>query len=277
MEYTNGYTFLKWAGAKSKLLSQLIEFMPHKIENYYEPFLGSGAMLFYVLHTYNVKKAYVSDINSELINTFIMVKEKPQELIKLLEIYQKQHSNEYYYKIRDNVPKDKLELAARFIYLNKTCFNGLYRVNSKGFFNVPIGSYKNPPILQEDKILKASKLLQKVEFNVFDYKQILSKIKKNDFVYLDPPYHPLEDKNSFTKYSKDDFAEKDQKDLKQFCDELNAKKVNFLESNSYTKFIKELYKNYTQSEVLANRMINCKAIGRGKIKELIIYNYEVKL
>jgi len=275
MEYTNGYTFLKWAGAKSKLLSQLMEYMPKKIDTYYEPFLGSGAMLFYVLHTYDVKKAYVSDINEELINTFLVVKDNPHKLIELLKEHQKNHSKEYYYKIRDHVPKDKLELAARFIYLNKTCFNGLYRVNSKGLFNVPIGSYKNPTILQEEKILKASKLLKNVEFNVGDYNLILSKVKKDDFVYLDPPYHPLEDKNSFTKYAKGDFSEKNQQELKLFCDELNKKKVNFLESNSYTKFIKELYKNYSQNEVLANRMINCKATGRGKIKELVIYNYEV--
>jgi DNA adenine methylase len=277
MEYTNGYTFLKWAGAKSKLLSQLIEYLPQNIDTYYEPFLGSGAMLFYILHTYNVKKAYVSDINAELINTFIMVKEKPHELIELLKEYQNNHSKEYYYKIRDEVPKDKLKLAARFIYLNKTCFNGLYRVNSKGLFNVPIGSYKSPTILQEDKIMKASKILKNVEFSVGDYNNIISKVKKGDFVYLDPPYYPLEDKTSFTKYAKGDFTEKDQKELKLFCDELTRKKVNFLESNSYTKYIQNIYKNYNQNEVLANRMINCKATGRGKIKELVIYNYEVDL
>jgi len=275
MNYTNGYTFLKWAGSKSKLLPQLIDLLPKKIDNYFEPFLGSGAMLFYMLHNRNIKKAYASDINPELINTFLIVKNKPLKLIESLKEHQKNHSKEYYYKVRNNIPNNNLDKASRFIYLNKTCFNGLYRVNSKGLFNVPIGSYKNPAILQKERILKASKLLKIVEFKVSDYKETLKKVKKNDFVYLDPPYHPLEDKNSFTKYSKNDFSEKDQESLKKYCDQLDKKGINFLQSNSYTSFIKKLYEDYKKRVVLANRMINCKASGRGKIREFAIYNYEV--
>ena len=273
-KYKNGYTFLKWAGAKSKLLSQMVNYLPKSINNYFEPFLGTGAMLFYLINTNNIKNAYVSDINKDLIITFKIVRDNVEDLIINLKNYKKQHNKEFYYNIRAQNPKTDLEIATRFIYLNKTCFNGLYRVNAKGLFNVPIGSYKDPTIVQEERLKKASEKLQKVNIKVSDYKVILKDVKKGDFVYLDPPYHPLEN-NSFTKYSKNDFNKQNQIELKEFCDKLDKSQINFMESNSYTPFIKKLYNKFNLNTILANRMINCKANGRGKIKEYLITNYEV--
>jgi len=270
--------FLKWAGGKTQLLSQLEPLFPKKINRYIEPFLGSGAVFFHILEKYKPKEFFLSDINEELINVYKMVKYDVEKLIVELKQHSEYHKadgKEYYYEIRsvDSKKLPNLERAARFIYLNRTCFNGLYRVNKSGGFNVPMGDYKNPNIIQEEKLRLVSKLLKKVKLNVMSFEKVTSLAKKGDFVYFDPPYHPLKNKKSFTTYSKDAFLEKEQELLKKTFDKLNKKGCKVMESNSDTDFIKELYKEYDIKFVKATRMINSNAKGRGKINEVVIMNY----
>jgi DNA adenine methylase len=193
--------FVKWAGGKTKLVPEILKYLPEKYNNYIEPFVGGGALFFAL----KPKKAILNDINSELIATYKVIQKKPEELIFLLEDYQKKHNKDFYYKTRStNVESlDDVEVAARFVYLNKTCFNGLYRVNQKNEFNVPMGSYKNPTILDEENILKCSRAFKNVEFYNMDYRDFLSQFAKpNDFVYLDPPYIPVSEYSAFDRYSK---------------------------------------------------------------------------
>lgn len=268
-------SLIKWAGGKKQLLEQFKPFFPEKIERYFEPFLGGGTIAFYLLKTHKeIKKVFLSDINEELIITYNQVKENIEELIKKLESYKIQHSKEFYYKIRgQNVSSlSKVEIAARFIYLNRTCFNGLYRVNSTGQFNVPIGSYKNPNIVNEKDLREISKLLQKDDILVTQFADAVKDAKEGDFVYFDPPYYPLK-KESFTTYTKDKFLEKEQMQLADLFRQLHYRGVKVMLSNSDTKFIKNLYEGYNIHLVQATRMINCDATKRGKINEVVITNY----
>ncbi len=269
--------FIKWAGGKSQLLKQYDSLFPKKFNNYYEPFVGGGAVFFYIKQKYKPKKIMISDINEELIDTYTIIRDDSKRLIVELKQHKEYHQVEgkkYYLTIRSANPKElpKLERAARFIYLNKTCYNGLYRVNSKGQFNVPMGKYKNPDIIQEEKIKLASKLLKGVEIKRMSFEKIVNYAKKGDFVYFDPPYYP-EKKSSFTKYTKEAFLEEEQKKLFKIFKELDKKGVLVMESNSNTEFIKKLYEDYNIHFVEANRMINSKSEGRGKIKEIVITNY----
>ncbi len=273
--------FVKWVGGKRGLLEQIIPFIPKKFNNYHEPFVGGGA-LFFELFSKGVldnKKVYLSDINAELINVYKVVKEEPKGLIKNLKKYKEKHNKEFYYKIR-SLDRDKsyqklspLEKAARFIYLNKTCFNGLYRVNKKGFFNTPIGSYKNPNIADEETILNASEALQNAIIKEQSFEKVLESAQKNDFVYFDPPYYPLNETSNFTSYDSNTFLENEQIKLYEVFDNLAKKEVFVLESNSDTPFIKELYKNCEINFVQANRFINSKANKRGKIGEVLIRSF----
>ncbi len=269
--------FIKWAGGKEQLLKQYDILFPKKFNGYYEPFVGGGAVFFYIKQKFNPKRIMISDINSELIDTYKIIRDEPEKLIIELKQHKEYHTIEgkkYYLTIRSADPKllPKLERAARFIYLNKTCYNGLYRVNSKGQFNVPMGKYKNPDIVQEEKIIFASELLKDVVIKNMSFEKILNYAKKGDFVYFDPPYYP-EKKSSFTKYNKDNFLEDEQKKLYAVFKKLDEKGVLVMLSNSNTDFIKELYKDYNIHFVSANRMINSNANGRGKIKEVVITNY----
>ncbi len=267
--------FIKWAGGKKQLLEQFKPLFPKKIERYLEVFVGGGAVLFYIIQHYKPKYVFISDINKELINTYEIIKNDVENLIIRLKKLKQQHNKETYYKIRVEDPKllSPLSRASRFIYLNKTCFNGLYRVNSKGGFNVPIGSYKNPAICQEKELREVSKLLKNVKIKVMDFEKITKQAKKGDFIYFDPPYYPLK-KNSFTTYTKGSFLEREQKKLKEVFSKLDKKDCKIMLSNSNTKFIKNLYKDYKRTFVKANRMINCNGDGRGKIKEVVITNYK---
>jgi len=270
--------FIKWAGGKVQLINQFIPFFPKKIDRYFEPFLGSGAVFFYIIQTFKPKEVYLSDTNEELINAYNVIKNDVEILICELEQHKKNHVNqgkEYYYSIRKQNPNDfdNLKKAARFIYLNKTCFNGLYRVNSKGEFNVPIGSYKNPDVVQADKLRKISKLLQNVSIEVKSFEQVLKNAKKGDFIYLDPPYYPLKKGKSFTKYAKSNFLEKEQESLAEVFKELDKKGCLLMLSNSDTDFIKKLYPTFHIDIVKANRMINCDATKRGEINEIVVTNY----
>jgi DNA adenine methylase len=270
--------FLKWAGGKSQLINQFKNYFPKKIDHYIEPFLGGGSIFFYITQKYNPKTVYISDINKELINTYKVVRDDVENLMVKLKEHKLNHLSEgknYYTKIRSLNPDNlsKLDKAARFIYLNKTCFNGLYRVNSKNEFNVPIGNYKNPDVVQEKKLKMASKLLKTATIENVSFEKIVDVAKKNDFIYFDPPYYPING-NGFTSYTKNNFLEKDQKLLKEVFKKLDKKGCLLMLSNSNTDFIKELYKEYNIDLVDANRMINCNGKERGKIKEIIVRNYK---
>ncbi len=281
--YTKKYQpFIKWVGGKRGLLKQLLPLFPKEFKNYHEPFLGGGAVFFelYSLGYLKDKKIYLSDINSELINTYNVVKNNPLDLILNLEIYKEKHSKDFYYETRALDREDgflktsELERATRFIYLNKTCFNGLYRVNKKGYFNTPIGSYKNPNIADKDTILSASSTLQNATISNKSFAEITRNTNKNDLVYFDPPYYPLNVTSSFTAYDSNCFLEDAQFELFEVFDTLSDKEVKVLHSNSDTKFIKDLYKKYNINLVTANRFINSKSNGRGKINEVLIRSEE---
>ena len=272
--------FIKWVGGKRGLLSQILPLIPKNFNNYFEPFLGGGALFFelYSLGYLKDKNIYLFDINAELINAYNIVKNNPTLLINELEIFKEKHSKEFYYEVRawdrenDFLEIDELLRATRFIYLNKTCFNGLYRVNKKNQFNVPIGSYKNPNISDSEVIYKASKALQNSTIINTSYKDVLKYALKNDFVYFDPPYYPLTETSSFTSYSKFDFLDTQQKELFDVFEKLDNKGSMLAHSNSETNFIRELYSNYELHNVYANRFINSKSSCRGKISEIFVRN-----
>jgi DNA adenine methylase len=265
----NATPFLKWAGGKNQLLSQFTVLFPSKYGRYFEPFIGGGAVFFYLNPTYS----FLADINGELVNAYIVVRDLVDELIASLE----KHINdkEYYYKIRSQNPKllSNIERASRFIYLNKTCFNGLYRVNGAGSFNVPFGSYKNPRYVNAPNLKAVSYRLRNTYLSVGRFEDTTIEAKKGDFVYLDPPYDPLNGTSSFTGYAENGFTRKDQLKLYKIFNDLDSKKCMLMLSNSDTPFIRELYSNFDIKEVNAKRMINCKGDKRGEVKELVIRNY----
>ena len=267
---------VKWVGGKTQLLSEIKKLIPESYNTYFEAFLGGGAVLFNI----EPKKAIINDFNDELINLYQVIKNNPHELIEDL----KKHKNEkdYFYCMRE-LDRNKesykklsnIERASRILYLNKTCYNGLYRVNSNGEFNSPFGTYKNPLICDEANILEISNYFNKNNIKILndDFSIILKYVKANDFVYLDPPYYPLTKSASFTGYNANGFNEADQIRLKEFCDKLNKKGVKFLLSNSNTDFIKELYKEYDIIIVKAKRYINSNGNDRNNCEEVLIKNY----
>lgn len=272
----NPPTFVKWAGGKAQLISEISKRLPKEVNHYAEPFLGGGAIFFFVRQKFNPQTFLLNDSTNELIQTFEAVRDTPEKLSELLEEHKKNHSKEYFYKIRswDRTSKEltPLENAARMIYLNKTCFNGLYRVNSRGEFNVPIGSYTNPSIVHRGNITRASKFLEGSTLSCQDFREFVKRITPEFFVYLDPPYHPING-NSFTSYTSSDFKEQDQKDLCDIINKLDKRGVRIMLSNSDTEFIRELYNNFKIDVVSAKRFINSNPKGRGSINELIITNY----
>jgi len=272
--------FLKWAGGKSQLISQYIPYFPQKFATYYEPFLGGGAVFFYLYGVARNDKptkkfpAILTDINPELVNVYRCVRDRVEELIELLAQHQERHNRDYYYRVRSQFTGTPVEMAARLIYLNKTCFNGLYRENSKGRFNVPMGQYKNPTICNIELLRLVSDSLQSVEIEVRPFETILDFAKTaEDFVYFDPPYHPLSDTSNFTGYSRSSFNEKDQMRLRDTFTELAQRGVKVMLSNSDCPFIHELYQNFRIYKILAARAINSKAERRGKINELLVTSY----
>ena len=267
--------FIKWAGGKTQLLSQFEKLYPPNFNRFFEPFIGSGAVFFYMKQLYPENKMFLSDNNSELINCYEIVKNDLEQLIEILIEHRSNHNKEYYYAIRNTeiTNLSNVELAARFIYLNKTCFNGLYRVNSKGKFNVPIGSYKNPRIFNESEIRKAKELLQDVELKTMPFEELINYVQKNDFVYLDPPYHPLSQTSSFTSYTRTSFTEDDQIRLAEVYRQLDKKGCHLMLSNSYSDFILDLYDGYRIEQVSAKRMINANGKKRGAVQEVVVLNY----
>lgn len=270
---------LKWVGGKKQLLSEITPLIPKKITTYVEPFIGGGAVLFNL----QPKKAIINDLNKELINTYKVVKKSPRELLELLKIHDKNNCEDYFYEIRalDRTNNFKnmnnIEKAARVIYLNKTCFNGLYRVNKTGKFNSPYGKYKNPNIINESAILAMSDYFNNNNIKIIqgDYKNALKDLKKDAFVYFDPPYMPISTSSSFKNYTKTSFDEKEQIELKKECDKLDNKRIKFMLSNSDHPLIRELYKDFDIRIVKAKRSINSKGNSRGKINEILVKNYDI--
>lgn len=267
---------LKWVGGKRQLLSEIIPLIEKKnYSTYVEPFVGGGAVLFDL----QPKKAIINDYNSELINVYNMVRDNCDELVIALKEHERNNSSDYFYDIRalDREPMynemSSVERAARIIYLNKTCYNGLYRVNAAGQFNSPYGKYKNPNIVNETVLRAMSKYLRNNNIKILngDYKGALKGLRKGAFVYLDPPYMPISSSSSFTGYTEGGFSYQHQVELKNECDKLRKKGIKFLQSNSDCPEIRELYKEYEIKTVKAKRSINSNASKRGEINEVLIY------
>ncbi len=253
--------FVKWVGGKRSIIQELESRVPEEYNHYHEIFLGGGALFFYL----QSKKSFLSDINPHLIITYEAIKKDVEKVILQLAEHKKNHSEEYYLKIRSEFSLDheKHVIAGMFIYLNKTCYNGLYRVNQKGIFNVPSGKYTNPPILDKDNLRNCSIVLQNTTIKIMDYTDVVP--NKNDFVYLDPPYY-----NTYDQYSS---RKIDHKKLSVFCNVLNDDGVKFMLSNSNDDSIQKLYRKFHIEKIEAGRSISCKADQRKKTKELIIRNY----
>lgn len=291
--------FVKWAGGKGSLISQLNDFYPYELKNgtierYIEPFVGGGAVLIDILQKYDIQEAYAFDINIDLINSYNVIKNDVEELITNLQQMEteylqlgKEERKNYFYNIRNEYNNYELEeneqnvqRAAQFIYLNRTCFNGLYRVNKNGKFNVPVGSYKNPTICDEENLRQLSQLIQNVQFRYGDYSRSMEYVTKNTFVYFDPPYRPLNVTSGFTSYTKEDFNDDNQRELARFYGELNERNAKLMLSNSNPKninkedtFFDNIYQGFNINQIQASRMINANSNGRGKISEILVTNY----
>lgn len=292
MNYTTVKPFIKWAGGKSQLLNEIRAKYPETIDKYCEPFVGGGAVLLDVLANCHPKEVLINDINAELIGTYKQIRDNIDDVVAFLAELQ----NRFWEK--DDVARKEMYMAKRerfnqlisanstgvetavlFIFLNKTCFNGLYRVNGKGAFNVPIGSYKKPPICDEENLRKICNLLKNVTIQFGDYSKCKFFIDSRTFVYIDPPYRPLTATSSFTSYTENGFGDKEQIELGKFVDEISAKGAKVVVSNSDPKnsdesdsFFDDLYSSYTIMRISAKRMINSKGNARGHISELLICN-----
>jgi len=305
--------FLKWAGGKQQLLAQFEQYLPTNFKRYFELFVGGGAVFFHLWDTgrlpthhqlpvgscqlaatirnpqstiRNRHEVFLFDNSEELINAYKVVRDNLEELVSLLAAHREKHSREYYYAIRDldrhsdqlavgswQLADSGVERAARTIYLNKTCYNGLYRVNAKGQFNVPMGSYKNPKILHEDVLRAASAALQGVTIEARDFRSVVDLCRPGDFVYLDPPYHPLSSTASFRSYTAASFGDDDQRDLADVFRQLTEKGCLCMLSNSYTPFIMGLYRDFRIETVNAIRAINCNGQGRASVREVLVLCY----
>lgn len=298
----NTRPFLKWAGGKRQLIPELLARLPQEIidsktiDNYIEPFIGGGSFFFYLKNNFNIKTAYISDINYDLILAYTIIQEDIVSLCKILEKIEKQYlklsdddRQKFFYEARTGFNSNKsqkqdfqnnVQRVAQLIFLNKTCFNGLYRQNKKGEFNVPYGRYKNPTIYDEENLYNVHLVLQNVTIQQGDFELSEKFATKNSLIYLDPPYRPINLTSSFTSYSKEDFGDDDQIRLANYYKKLSKKGCNIILSNSDPKninihdnFFENLYKKFTISKVVASRSINSNAKGRGKIKELMITNF----
>ena len=272
--------FVKWAGGKRQLLAELEKSFPKQFGTYFEPFLGGGALLFDLLAKKPNLKCSVSDLNSDLVLAYVTIRDKLGRLIESLENHSKNYhkdSTGYYYEVRKQEPKSQIEKVSRLLFLNKTCFNGLYRVNSKGKFNVPLGRYTNPNIVNRENLTTVSKFLQsdKIKISCRDFESILNDAKKGDFVYFDPPYQPVSDTANFTSYTHRDFTEDDLQRLADLAHQLNSKGCYVLLSNSNTKIVKKLFssKKWKVKEISVNRAINSNSQKRTGHKEVLIKNY----
>jgi DNA adenine methylase len=291
--------FIKWVGGKTQLIRCIENALPENFADihnvtYIEPFVGSGAVLFWILQQYpNIKKAVINDINPDLTSAYKTIKETPSKLVKYLQIIQDEYltldkgkRKEYYLHKRERFNTkslDSVENTALFIFLNRTCFNGLYRVNSKGLFNVPFGSYTNPKICDKETIFADSEILQKVDILTGDFEQTLTYVTNNTLFYFDPPYKPLSETSCFNSYAKEDFNDLEQIRLGEFCRRIDSLGHYFILSNSDVQatnpndnFFDNLYKQFSINRVFATRMVNSNAAKRGKLTELLITNIPSK-
>jgi DNA adenine methylase len=305
MMKTKAKPFLKWVGGKGQLLNQFEDYYPSelrrkKIKKYCEPFLGGGAVFFDVMQKFQLQSAYLSDVNQDLVLTYWVVQQKPEALIDLLEKYQFKYDktpieerNDFFLSIREAFNQQRYEInytkwcdcwiqrAAQLIFLNKTCFNGLFRLNSKGGFNVPYGKYPKPAILDEPNLWAASEVLQKAEIKIAGYQECLHQVDNQTFAYFDPPYRPLNKTSSFTTYAGQEFGDGDQKELAQFFRKLDTEQdPKLMLSNSDPKnedpndnFFENIFTDYQFHRVSASRAINCNGDKRGAINEIVITNY----
>lgn len=266
--------FLKWAGGKNRLIQQYENYFPQTFTTYYEPFLGGGAVFFYLSQQRLPLSAVLSDINQELINVYCCLRNDPEQVILFLSEHQQKHSPEYYYQVRSNSEGSIFQKAARIIYLNKTCFNGLYRENAKGEFNVPLGRYKNPKICDPALLRSVSAALKNVYLESRSFQDVVHYAKgSNDFVYFDPPYHPVSSTSNFTAYSRYSFNRAEQVNLRNVFVSLASRGVKVMLSNSDCPFIRELYHGFSIHTVSALRVINSNAKKRGRITEVLITSY----
>ena len=291
--------FVKWAGGKGSLIPQITKYYPFelkngRIEKYVEPFVGGGAVLIDILQKYEVQEEYEFDINKDLINYYNVIKFNVEDLNKknkkkekeFLSLDNEKRKN-YFYDVREEYnsyvldAEPNVKRASEFIFLNRTCFNGLHRVNRNGKFNVPFGKYKNPTICDSSNLRNLSKLIKDVLFEYGDYKKSEEIIDRNTFVYFDPPYRPLSDTSGFTSYTKEDFNDEKQKELAEYFNLLSTRNAKLMLSNSNPKnvdsndnFFEDIYRGFNINEVSAKRMINSNSEGRGEISELLITNYE---
>ena len=271
--------FVKWAGGKRQIITSLEGHLPKKFGTYFEPFLGGGALLFHLLNQSPNLKCNISDLNSDLILAYITIRDKVEQLVESLERHSGKYSAdkiEYYYSVRESAPKNQIEKVSRLLFLNKTCFNGLYRVNSKGQFNVPLGRYTNPSIVNKENLISVSKILQSknIAIRCQDFEAILDEAKKDDYVYFDPPCQPVSKTANFTSYTKCEFTYDDLKRLANVCQKLDKKDCKVLLSNSNTKEVRKLFSSkWKVVEVSANRAINWNSKKRTGHTELLIKNY----
>lgn len=268
---------LKWVGGKRQLLGKIAPLLPREIESYCEPFLGGAAVLFFI----QPSKAIVNDLNGELIALYETIRDDVELLIE--DLRKHRNTKEYFYELRgiDRDPEafeklSKIERASRLIYLNRTCFNGIFRVNARGEFNTPFGCYKNPFIVNEPVLRAINDYLKNSDVSIFseDFEKTLSRISKETFVYLDPPYEPVSETANFTRYCREGFGRDEQIRLKNCCDDLSSRGIKFLLSNSSSDFIRKLYKDYEIVTVGAKRSVNSDTAKRGAVGEVLIRNYD---
>lgn len=272
--------FVKWAGGKRQLIPILNENLPKFFGAYYEPFIGGGALLFHILTEKEDQKCSISDLNSDLVLAYTTIRNRIDELISSLKSHERNYhkdSKSYYYSVRESNPRSEIEKTSRLLFLNRTCFNGLYRVNSKGKFNVPLGRYTNPNIVNEDNLRAVSTILQssKVAIKCRDFEAVLGDAKKDDLVYFDPPYQPVSDTANFTSYTNKDFTDKDLNRLAELCNKLDSKGCKVLLSNSDSKQVADMFsgKPWKTTKIQANRSINSNSKKRTGHFELLIKNY----
>ncbi|MDD3002491.1 MAG: DNA adenine methylase [Candidatus Shapirobacteria bacterium] len=276
--------FIKWVGGKGKLVPELVKMFPKKFNNYFEPFIGGGALFYEVKQKYEIGFSSINDINKKLIIAYKQIQQSPNKLIKLLKNIEIEYKNlspeeqeKYFYMIRKKYNEENLDsitTTSYLIFLNKTCFNGMYRENSKGQYNIPFGDQKNPTICDEKNILNVSECLKNTEIMNSSFEESIKKCQKGDFIYFDPPYYPINVTSSFTSYHKNSFGPDEQKRLRDVFINLTKKGCFVMLSNSNADFIRELYKDFNINEIYASRSINSNGNKRGKIKEVVITNYK---
>jgi DNA adenine methylase len=272
--------FVKWAGGKRQLLPEIQKHLPEKFSSYFEPFLGGGALLFNLFSENKNLKGHVSDLNSDLVLSYVTIRDNLEGLLKSLQKHSDRYfsdSESYYYSVRESNPKNQIEKVSRLLFLNRTCFNGLYRVNSKGKFNVPLGRYSHPNIVQEENLRSVNQFLNqnKITIKCQDFSSTIEKAKKGDFVYFDPPYQPVSKTANFTSYTNGNFGLNDLKRLAKVSNQLAKKGVNVLLSNSSSKQVRDLFssKDWEINKIEANRAINSDSNKRTGHFELLIKNY----